>query len=478
MSVKIVGSSSGNVAEVNASNEVKIAPTQTEASVGLVGLVTENSKASDPAGRTTHTLEASPDYRLRVGADQVLFNTSFENATTGSYRHLVTEAASTMTSALGTGRYTLNSAAATASGNHINIRTYRTFPLFGSYPTYGEVWARTTNGTASNKILELGFGYAATTAAPTDGAFFRWLLDGSFRCYVNYGGTELPSAAITPPTDNADHHFVVTSHNDMCDFWIDDALVAQISVGNNYPSPTASSYQPVFARVYNSGIASLGATLAIGFINVSLGDMNATRPWPVAMASMGLNSVATPSGSAALGQTTNWANSAVPATGTLANITPSYTTLGGQFLWAAVAGAETDFPLFGYTVTAGTNAIPGRNLNITGCDITMMSTGAANSATVPTVVQFGIAVGSTAGSLATSDAAATRSPKRYFIGSIQIPTSAVVGAAGDRDIHVNFPTPFVAEPGTLVHGIVKIVSGAATASQTIRGTWGFNGYFD
>jgi len=48
----------------------------------------------------------------------------------------------------------------------------------------------------------------------------------------------------------------------------------------------------------------------------------------------------------------NYANSAAPASATLSNTAAGYTTLGGQFQFAAVAGAETDYALFAYTVPA------------------------------------------------------------------------------------------------------------------------------
>ena len=49
-----------------------------------------------------------------------------------------------------------------------------------------------------------------------------------------------------------------------------------------------------------------------------------------------------------------------------------------------------------------------------------------------------------------------------------IPVNAVIGQAGDREINVDFPA-MLTEPSNFSHIIAKIVSGAATASQIIRG---------
>lgn len=126
----------------------------------------------------------------------------------------------------------------------------------------------------------------------------------------------------------------------------------------------------------------------------------------------------------AAGITANSVNSTVPATATLSNTAAGYTTLGGQFVFAAVAGAETDYALFAFLNTVPTTGITGRNLTIRGIWIDTWNQVVA-VATTPTVFQWYAAVGSTAVSLATVDGAATRLPKRIYIGS----QSLVVGAA-------------------------------------------------
>lgn len=76
------------------------------------------------------------------------------------------------------------------------------------------------------------------------------------------------------------------------------------------------------------------------------------------MAGMGQSCVNAPD-SATAGSTANYANTAAPASATLSNTAAGYTTLGGQFQFAAVAG-ETDYALFAFLVPAGAAAVPAK----------------------------------------------------------------------------------------------------------------------
>ena len=95
-------------------------------------------------------------------------------------------------------------------------------------------------------------------------------------------------------------------------------------------------------------------------------------------------------------------------------------------------------------------------------------------ATTPTVLQWGVAVGSTAVSLATVDGSATASPKRKLLGSQSFLVGEAIGALKD-----GFDNDFgmAAFPGTFVHVILKMPVGSATASQFFRGTVSIDGYY-
>jgi hypothetical protein len=193
------------------------------------------------------------------------------------------------------------------------------------------------------------------------------------------------------------------------------------------------------------------------------------------MSGQGLSAIQGASGHTQ-GQTANNVNSTVPATGALSNTAASYTTLGGRFLLAAMAGAETDYALFGYLNPVPTTGITGRNLVIRGVWIEVFNAVVA-VATTPTVMEWSLGVGSTAVSLATAEAAATRAPRRVALGVSNFVVGALAGAKADR-VDVNLDAPIVVEPGTFMHIILRVPYGTATATELFRGMVGINAYWE
>lgn len=485
MGVNIKGGNSGaGLANVSATYELNVVTPQTEENAGFVQLSTE-ADAGDVLGtRTVIPLEASDDYRLRAGLDQTLYNQSFEGTVVAT--HMFNQTLSTMTTNQASGYFSLNSGNATASGNHAIFQTRRSFPLYGTYPTYIDMWIREANFDATNSTSEFGIGYVATTAAPTDGVFFRRNNSGVLKAVVNYGGTETEETidttnitdrgAGTAYTPTECNHYLIVIHNDIANFWVNDILVASIGCPDNQPSLTSSSSQPLFARVYNSGVASAGRRIEIGFLNVSLGDQHNNKPWSHALCGLGQGSYQTQLGTATA-QTANWANSSAPVSATLSNTAAGYTTLGGQYQFAASATNETDWALFAYLNPAGTNALPGKTLYVTSIRVSkMLVTGAA--AVNATMFFWAVGVGASAVSLATTDAATTVSPKRIPLGIQNHLASAAVGTAADG-FDVQFTdAPLVVQPGTYVHIILKQLNGTNTASLVFRGQVMVNGYFE
>jgi hypothetical protein len=177
------------------------------------------------------------------------------------------------------------------------------------------------------------------------------------------------------------------------------------------------------------------------------------------------------------GQTANNVLNTVPGTATLtASTAPATNNLGGSFVFAAPAGTENDFPLFAFLNPASTTSITGRNLVVRGIWIDTWNQVVA-VATTPTIMQFSAAVGSTASSLATTDAAATRLPKRIHLGVHSYVVGAAVGYAPPR-IDCNLDAPLVVEPGSYFHIILRIPVGTATATETFRGAVGVNAYWE
>lgn len=494
------GNSSAGLANVSDTYELQVVTPQTQENAGFVQLSSEVDDGTVLGTRTVLAAEISDDYRLRVGQDQVLFNLSFEG-TAYPNGHLTTNA-TTMTSAQTGGFMVINSGSSVTTSVANYVRTTRHFPSFGTYPIYLDMWIKEANATSTNSISEWGFLYltAATTQTPLDGVFFRRLSGGNLRAVINYAGSETEYTIDTtnvPSRDgvgvydpNETSHYLISYHNDIIRFWINDVLVATIDCPANQQGFAFTSNLPVGFRVLNTtSTPSAARILYVGFLSIAGGDQNTNKPWGHVMAGSGQGAYQIQQGAAAA-QTANWSNSAAPASASLSNTTAGYSTLGGQWQAAASATNETDWALFAYLVPTGTAAVPGKTLYITGIRIgETVVTGAAG--VNATSFFWAAAVGSstlgsgtpgTAVSLATGDTVAgvttQTSPRRVALGSQSFLAAAPIGTQAPG-FSVDFSSaPLVAQAGTHVHIILKQLNGAATPSLVWRGTVTIMGYWE
>ena len=482
MSVAIRGGASTLVADTkagnNADNALLVTQEATLARAGYQATMSIVDPGTVVADGIRREIDVSSDFRQRVGTDTALWQDVFQYTTINASAYAVVT--STMTITQANGLLNLNAGAAIATGNHVVLRTWRTFPVISSAPTYCYFSAIGINQTASNAQCDIGLGYATTTIAPTDGIFFRWGLDGTLKGVMNNNGVETLTPAFTQISDNERGEYLIVLNDENVEFWIDGVLSGVLPAVTTYSGhgPVQSAALPFTARLFNSGTASAAKRIGLSEVGIALGDMATNRLWGTQMAGMELSSVQSPPGAAA-SQLANYANSAAPASASLSNTAAGYTTLGGQFQFAAVAGAETDYALFAYQVPAGSVTQPGKNLVIRGVWIDTYNMGAA-VATTATTLQWALGTGSSAVSLATADSltAAGRAPRRLLLGTQSFPVGATIGQDANKRIDVNLDAPIIVAPGTFVHVILKMPVGTATASQIIRGIVGFNGYFE
>lgn len=225
-------------------------------------------------------------------------------------------------------------------------------------------------------------------------------------------------------------------------------------------------------RVWNSASAPAAAPqLLVGMFEVLTKVVEVGRPVGATAAISGGGSAYIPTTGL---QTTNHANSTSPTSATLSNTAAGYATLGGRYQFAAPVGAATDFALFGYQVPVSYRFV------MTGIRISSCNTGAA-VATTATILDWGVAVGSTAVSLATVDAIAaspTSAPRRVPIGIQGYEVAAGIGKCAP-DLVANFTeATLTVESGRFVHVTLQVPVGTATASQVIRGDVHIIGYFE
>jgi len=116
--------------------------------------------------------------------------------------------------------------------------------------------------------------------------------------------------------------------------------------------------------------------------------------------------------------------------------------------------------------------VQGRRLVIRGVQLSAVNTGAA-VATTATTIQFSLAFGHTAVSLATAEGATTKAPRRVALGIMTWAVGAAIGQGPQNgDLFADFgDAPIFVNPGEFVALVGKFIVGTATASQTINFVW-------
>jgi hypothetical protein len=430
--------------------------------------------------------------------DQTIFNASFEGTTllTTTWSQLLT----TATTALSNGFMVLNSTPSTASGAAAYVRTHRHFPTFGSYPTYCDMWIREANTTATNSISEWGFLFltAQGTQQPIDGIYFRRTSGGSLYGVVTNNTVDIATTSAINTTNvpardgvgafdaTESNHYLIVYHNDVVKFWINDVLVAELACPAAQAQFTASSNTPVGFRVLNTGVASVGRQLTVGFVNVGLGDQNVNKPWQHAMAGMGggayqfqHGNTPGPTVTRASGAAGHPANTTARIAGTwTATSAPALNNLGG--LWTSPAmstlTSDADYPVFAFLNPAGSATLPGKTLYVTGVRVGEAYVSAA-AATNAMFLSYILMVGASATTTSTADAATTVSGKSITIGGHGFTTTEAVGnyKAG---FEMRFDSPLMVPAGHYFHFIVRPFGTVTSNTLVVTSSLAVNGYFE
>lgn len=477
---RIEGNTSGNVAEVTPENALIVALGNDSLDNGILA-ITGRSDAGDFTGTPLDIdPEVDADYRMRVAQDRLDFQETFSGAALNSAQWSST--VTTMATAVSGSCLSLNSANSVATSAVARVQSYRSFVLTPGGALELDIPIKVVAASVgiANTTWELGFFLASGITAPTDGVFLRMNAAGDLQLVASFGGAETQSAPIaftTTPTgwdsavlpENVDREVLLVVTASTVYLWIDDTLITTLEQPAAQPAFMQAQSLPVTFRVYNSaGIAPATATqIRVGPMAVTTCGLTNTLSVAETATLMGAGGYQGQSGGT-MGSTANWANSAAPAAATLSNTAAGYTTFGGQYLFNAPAGAETDYALFGFQVPALAANANNKNLLIYGVRIDAINIG-ADVATTATVLQWAIGVGSTAVSLATAEAATTRARRVVPLGMQGFIVGAAIGAAG-ATVQKVFRGGLLAEPGSFVHIIMKVPVGTATASQRIRGT--------
>lgn len=409
----------------------------------------------------------------RMGSQAVALHSpllfeSFEGAAIHITRWnaIATTMAATQSSVAG---LTINSAAITTINTGYLLQSTQRFLKTQRSPIQFKARARLNK--VNNSIMELGFGDAATfNGAHTTGAYWQVQAGGAIKPVLTFNGSDSTAGVDVSASINAANYYTfdVWMDDDEAIFTIQDTATSLIISRQIISLPViqqrllSASSLPAFARVYNTGVAPASAPqMFLTDVMVLILDGQLNRPWADNLAAQGRSALENPLTGV---QSAAFTNSAVPANAVLSNTAASYATLGGFFNVAAVAGAVTDFPLFGFQVPVSSN------FRMTDIDIETWNTGAA-VATTPTLMVWGVATQLTAVSLATANHV------RRGIGAQSLPVGAAIGAKAER-IQKTFDTPIPCNSGRFIDIILRMPVGTATALQVIQGMVNIGGYFE
>lgn len=486
-------SSVANKANVDGGNNLNVTlprlPTaDANGGVGFAALAGKNDDGTVVSGGRVNRVYAAEGNRLAVANPVLMWDDTF-NATaqnTSKYRF----AATTMTGSMAGGVLILNTSAITTINTNCALQTFRTFPLFGKSELRCNTSCFLTTVPQANMTIEFGM-FTATIpggAIPTDGVFFRYNAAGELRGVINYNGTETQTAAITAPSANVNHDFVIVTQTNTVLFYIDDILVGKIVLLTDAPTlgqPMMQASVPWTARQYIGGSAPASATqLRVSDVFITQLGGDPSRQWPHQKAGYGHMLYQGQNGGA-MGTLAQYANNANPAATVPTNTTAALGTgLGGIFQETLTLAAGTDGIISSFQNPAGgVNQTP-RNLIITGVSIGGVVTVALTTNALSGTMA--LCYGHTALSLATAESASftsgtTKAPRRIALctTSLSVVTSApgvpvVTSPSGDMDFSNG---PIVVAPGEFIAISHKKVS-VAPATGAIMWAIRFQGYFE
>ncbi len=403
---------------------------------------------------------------LANATNALQFSESFEGTTISLSR--LSTAVTTYAFAQNATGLNFNSAASAAANANAVMNTLRQFPKYQRAPLHMRIRARVAQ--VANAVQEFGFGSASGATAIAIGAYWQVTSGGVVQPVLTFNGTDVPGTAVTMPSGWQSSYYTwdVLLDDDEAYFAVQDTstglIIAErrIQLAVTQQKLWNATHLPVFARVYSTGSAPATApNLIVAAIDVVLLDIAQNKPWGHQQAVNGSGSNFNPT---AFTQSAQWSNSAAPSNATLSNTAAGYTTLGGLFSFVAVAGAATDYALFGYTVPSPYTFV------CTGADINTWNTGAA-VATTPTLLVWGLGIDQSAISLAGT---ITRVP----IGAQAFVVGAAVGANAER-VSADFSqAPLVTNAGRIMTVILRMPVATNTASQVIQGLVTLKGYFE
>lgn len=464
---ELTGDAGGNA-------KVALPDASTPSRVGAIRMFSENDTGLKTGTPYLVSPETDDDYRLRIASEAIFDRETFNYAaqSTGKFNYRNT----TMTNAWNAAGMSTNSGNITTITTGTQFSTYAEFPLIGASLLYCEIEGSFNAQPTTNTIIDFGMFRPAITNpyAPADGIYFRLTSAGVFGV-VNSNGTETQTGVFDfAYNNNEKYQFIISIHQREVEFWINGVLYAALENPVGQGQPCMSASLPFSVRhAITGGAAGAALSFVLNNYAISIGGPNISQSASV-LGQRVYGSYQGLSGGT-MGSLATYPNSANPTAAAPSNtaLTANLPAgLGGQGAVIAAAAAATDGIWGSYQVPAGTANVQGRRLVVRGAYIDLVNLGAA-VATTATVIQFSLAFGHTAVSLATAEAAAAKASRRVPLGIASWLVGAAIGAQPQNGrIEVDLgDAPVFVNPGEFVQLVGKFLAGTATASQVINFVW-------
>ena len=475
---------SGNLAEVDAGNNVQVALTNVNARMGMVKMFSQ----MDATGTYVKPPETSIDYRLRSAVDTYLFADYFNSTVQNTSLWKYTFTTMTMTEA-GAGMLLCNANSTATASTGCSYQTWRYFTLIPQAPLVMEIKIEITAAPLANQIFEFGQFIATTTTAPADGVYFRYSNAGLIGV-LNFNNTEISTPVLTAALSLTTMHTLrLLIDTREVEFYIDGIFVYEQAVPTGNGAPYMTSALPMCIQMRNTGTVSGSPQMQInvGTVSALLADPHTSKPWPHQLGGMGLHCSQAPNGQT-IGSTAFYANSLAAGSGNLPSNTANtnFIGLGGQFSGTYTSGlaVNTDGIIQSFLNPAGTVNITPRTLYITAAWIHSAVTTILSVAT-PLILLYAIRYGSNGanGTLANAESgsftnATTKIPRVIPLGTEVFATNAAVGTLGATSPIIQyFDTPIVISPGEYLEVSAKNMTTVLT-SGVITHLIGFDGYWE
>ena len=477
---RIEGNTSGNVVEVNSSNEMKVAMSNAKLAV-------------DNGAGGTESLAyplVSPDRRLNVGMDTLIFSDEFTGSVQNTGLWKYNNSGSTIAFNVA-GWMVLNSANAAGSGNRCSYETYRTFSYINRSSLLFECTAMLLDAavpaTGLNYYLGLTPTNTTTPGEPQEGVYFHFSSNG-LDAKISTGGTTVANANLVNSSSlqmDVKYKLTVIFNYSKALFFVNDVLKAELTVPDGVPQPGLNTAPPIsFSQFNSAAVAGTVARLKIGNVAVYSIDGETPKPWSHIMAGQGM--VATQiqnNGTNTGGRLALWTNNTLPTATALTNTTNATGnakasgvtgSLGGFYRVLPTLTANNDGILCSYQNPQYTTGVVPSVLYITGIKIqgavtTVLAGG-------PVIYSYMLGYGSTAVSLATTEGVNTKEPRIIPLGFESYATTAPVATLG-QGVYMQFVTPIPINPGEFLHVIARNV-GTVTSSGEICITVAIDGYYE